>query len=103
MNEEHFDSRVRMISQQESSAQFKAADIRTTGGGLSAAELQELHKTDPKKVKRILANRSVSTLIVQSFLAYSVLHAHRPRDRLRCPLLSVERCKIQSKEAAVHC
>ena len=32
-----------------------------TGGGLSAEQLQELHKTDPKKVKRILANRSVGS------------------------------------------
>jgi hypothetical protein len=30
-----------------------------TGAGLSTEELEELHKTDPKRVKRILANRSV--------------------------------------------
>lgn len=45
---------------QGQSDKFKIIETRTTGGGLSAEELQELHKTDPKKVKRILANRSVS-------------------------------------------
>ncbi len=65
-----------MHLQQEPSAEFKAADIRTSGGGLSAAELQELHKTDPKKVKRILANRSVGLLSLLPHLSHTT-HSKR--------------------------
>ena len=71
--------------------------------GLSADDLQELHKTDPKRVKRILANRSVS--LFSSFsLGFtcqggvdrqSISASIFPAADAPCPVQSAARSKVR--------
>ena len=101
-----------MHLQQEPSTNPKAADIRISGGGLSAAELQELHKTDPKKVKRILANRSVGTaVIVTPSISQSTLEENEADQSFTSFLQSAARSKVRklryiaeldSKSSSLH-